>query len=126
VLENDTGALTNPRAYLHRSVHNRLIDGHRQAKLIDVVPLHELDEDEHPLLTDPDAQARTEQLLASLKTALAELPVKCRQVFLWHRLESYTQEEIAQKLGISVSMVEKYMIRAVRHLRTRLHNHAPH
>lgn len=126
VLENDTGALTNPRAYLHRSVHNRLIDAHRQSRLIDVVPLHELDEDEHPLLTDPDAQARTLQLLVSLKVALAELPVKCRQVFLWHRLEGHTQEEIAQKLGISVSMVEKYMIRAVRHLRERLHNHAPH
>lgn len=125
VLENDTGALANPRAYLYRSIHNRLIDGHRQAKLIDVVPLHELDEDEHPLLTDPDAQARTAQLLAALKTALAELPVKCRQVFLWHRLEGYTQEEIAQKLGISVNMVEKYMIRAARHLRERLHNHAP-
>lgn len=126
VLETDTGALVNPRAYLHRSVHNRLIDTHRQSKLLELVPLHELDEGEHPLLTDPDAAARTSQLLASLKAGLAELPLKCRQVFLWHRLEGYTQEEIAQKLGISVNMVEKYMIRAVRHLRDRLQNHAPH
>ncbi|TFL11522.1 sigma-70 family RNA polymerase sigma factor [Pusillimonas caeni] len=126
MLENDTGALANPRAYLHRSVRNRLIDRHRQSKLLDVVPLHELEEYEHPLLTDPDAQARTAQLLASLKEALAELPLKCRQVFLWHRLEGHTQEEIAQKLGISVNMVEKYMARAVKHLRERLRNHAPH
>lgn len=126
VLETDTGALVNPRAYLHRSVHNRLIDTHRQSKLLELVPLHELEEGEHPLLTDPDAAARTSQLLVSLKAGLAELPLKCRQVFLWHRLEGYTQEEIAQKLGISVNMVEKYMIRAVRHLRDRLQNHAPH
>lgn len=126
VLENDAGTLVNPRAYLHRSVRNRLIDAHRQSRLLDVVPLHELGEDEHPLLTDPDAQARTAQLLASLKEALAELPLKCRQVFLWHKLEGYSQEEIAQKLGISVNMVEKYMIRAARHLRERLQNHAPH
>ncbi|WP_338880759.1 sigma-70 family RNA polymerase sigma factor [Achromobacter veterisilvae] len=126
VLETDTRALVNPRAYLHRSVHNRLIDTHRQSKLLELVPLHELDEGEHPLLTDPDAAARTSQLLASLKAGLAELPLKCRQVFLWHRLEGYSQEEIAQKLGISVNMVEKYMIRAVRHLRDRLQNHAPH
>lgn len=126
VLENDTGALENPRAYLHRSVHNRLIDEHRRAKLLDAVPLHELDEGVHPLLSDPDAQARTAQLLASLKEGLAELPLKCRQVFLWHRLEGYTQKEIAQKLGISINMVEKYMIRAARHLRERLHDHAPH
>ncbi|NYT70042.1 sigma-70 family RNA polymerase sigma factor [Pusillimonas noertemannii] len=125
VLENDAAALANPRAYLHRSVRNRLIDKHRQSRLLDVVPLHELEEYEHPLLTDPDAQARTAQLLASLKEALAELPFKCRQVFLLHRLEGHTQEEIAQKLGISVNMVEKHMTRTVRHLRERLHNHAP-
>lgn len=126
VLEKNTVALENPRAYLHRSVRNRLIDTHRQSRLLETVPLHELGEDEHPLLSDPDAQVRTTQLLASLKEALAELPLKCRQVFLWHRLEGYTQEEIAQKLGISVNMVEKYMIRAARHLREKLHNHAPH
>lgn len=126
VLENDANILVNSRAYLHRSVHHRLIDGHRQSKILDVVPLHELGEDEHPLLTDPYAQVRTEALLASLKLALADLPLKCRQVFLWHRLEGYTQEEIAQKLGISVNMVEKYMIRAVRHLREALQSYAPH
>ncbi len=126
VLETDTGALVNPRAYLHRSVHNRLIETHRRSKVLELVPLHELDEGEHPLLTDPDAAARTSQLLAALKAGLAELPLKCRQVFLWHRLEGYTQEQIAQKLGISVNMVEKYMIRAVRHLRERMQNHAPH
>ncbi|OZI58644.1 sigma-70 family RNA polymerase sigma factor [Bordetella genomosp. 1] len=126
VLETDTATLANPRAYLHRSVQNRLIDVHRQSRLLDVVPLHELDEGEHPLANDPDAAARTAQLLASLKEGLAELPLKCRQVFLWHRLEGYTQEEIARKLDISVNMVEKYMIRAMRHLRERLHKHAPH
>lgn len=126
VLEADSGALVNPRAYLHRSVQNRLIDSHRQSKVLDLVPLHELDEGDHPLLTDPDAAARTTQLLASLKAGLSELPLKCRQVFLWHRLEGFTQEEIAQKLGISVNMVEKYMIRAARHLRDRMQNHAPH
>lgn len=126
VLENDAGTLVNARAYLHRSVHNRLIDGYRRAGVLDVVPLHELDEAEHPLLTDPDARVRTEELLASLKSALADLPLKCRQVFLWHRLEGYTQEEVATKLGISVSMVEKYMIRASRHLRKALQHHAPH
>ncbi|MCQ9616068.1 sigma-70 family RNA polymerase sigma factor [Paenalcaligenes niemegkensis] len=126
VLEKEVGSLVNSRAYLHRSVHNRLIDGHRQSRVLDVVSFDELDEAEHPVLTDPDAQARTEELLASLKIALTDLPLKCRQVFLWHRLEGYSQKEIAEKLGISVNMVEKYMIRAIRHLRKQLQNHAPH
>ena len=126
VLETDTSTLVNPRAYLHRSVHNRLVDGYRRSGILDVVPLHELEEAEHPLLLDPDAHVRTQELLASLKVALGALPPKCRQVFLLHRLEGYTQEEIAAHMGISVSMVEKYMIRASRHLRKELQNYAPH
>ncbi len=119
-------AVANPRGYLHRSVHNRLIDMHRQNQTLQRVPLHDLPELDHPSAGDPDAGLRTAQLLTDLKAALLELPVKCRQVFLWHKLEGYTQEEIAQRLDISVNMVEKYMIRAARHLRERLQHHAPH
>ncbi len=127
-LESDWGVLPNPnpRAYLQRSVRNRLIDAHRHASVLEMVPLHQLDEDDHPLERDPDSAMRTAQLLSSLKEALGELPPKCRQVFLWHRLEGYTQAEIADKLNLSVNMVEKYMIQAMRHLRERLKNHAPH
>lgn len=121
----DASAIDNPRGYLHGCIRNRLTDMHRRSKLLDMVPLEELPEEDHPVLADPDAQSRTTQLLASLKIALAELPPKCRQVFLWHRLEGYTQEEVAQRLGISVSMVEKYMIRAARHLRDRLQQYGP-
>ncbi len=126
LLAMDATAIDNPRGYLHRSVRNRLTDVHRRDQVLNVLSLDDLQEADHPLLTDPDAHARTAQLLASLKEALAELPLKCRQVFLWHKLEGYTQEEIAQRLGISVSMVEKYMIRAARHLRNRLQHYASH
>ncbi|TKR56411.1 sigma-70 family RNA polymerase sigma factor [Allopusillimonas ginsengisoli] len=125
-LAMDASAIDNPRSYLHRSVRNRLTDQHRRSQVLDVVAFDELPEEDHPLLTDPDAHVRTAQLLASLKEALAELPLKCRQVFLWHRLEGYTQQEVAQRLGISVSMVEKYMIKAARHLRNRLQQYDPH
>lgn len=127
-LEADWPGLSNPnpRAYFHRSVRNRLIDVHRHSSFLEAVPLHQLGEDEHPLEGDPDSSIRTAQLLSSLKEALSELSPKCRQVFLWHRLEGYTQAEIADKLNISVNMVEKYMIQAMRHLRERLKNHAPH
>ncbi|MGB6103239.1 MAG: sigma-70 family RNA polymerase sigma factor [Pusillimonas sp.] len=125
LLAMDASAIENPRSYLHRCVRNRLTDLHRRNQLLDPVSLDDLHEADHPLLTDPDAQVRTAQLLAALKEALAELPLKCRQVFLWHRLEGYTQEEIAKRLGISVNMVEKYMIKAARHLRSRLHNYGP-
>lgn len=124
LLESNTSTILNPKAYLHQSVRNRLIDKHRRTLIMDIVPLHELKEDLHPVLTDPDTQVRTTQLLESLKMALAELPLKCRQVFLLHKLEGYSQQEIAQQLGISVNMVEKHMMRAARYLRERLQKHA--
>jgi RNA polymerase sigma-70 factor (ECF subfamily) len=80
----------------------------------------------HPSsLGDPLAQVRTEQLSQALEAALAELPLKCRQVFVWQRLEGLTQAEIAERMGLSKNMVEKYMIRTALHLRERLGAYAP-
>lgn len=124
LLVTDVSSIENPRAYLHRSVRNRLTDMHRHSQVLNVVSLDDLPEGDHPLLADPDAHVRTAQLLVELKDALVELPLKCRQVFLWHKLEGHTQVEIAQRLDISVSMVEKHMIRAARHLRDRLQHYA--
>ena len=50
----------------------------------------------------------------------AELPVNCRKIFVWQKIEGLTQAEIAERLGLSKNMVEKYMIRTLRHLRDRL------
>lgn len=115
----------NPRAYLHRSIHNHLAEGYRRRQLVPMESLHDLQEFEHPAGSDAQAGVRTSQLLAAMKAALEELPPKCRQVFLWHRLEGYSHQEIAERLGLSVNMVERHMMRAARHLRERLGDFAP-
>lgn len=51
---------------------------------------------------------------------LDELPPRCRQVFLLQRYEGMTYSAIAKQLGISVSAVEKNMMRALLHLTARL------
>lgn len=40
------------KAGLHRSVHNRSVDGYRRANVLDVVPLYELDEAGHGTFLD--------------------------------------------------------------------------
>jgi len=102
LLESNVSTISSPRSYLHSSIRNRLTDSYRQNKILDLVPIHDLPEDSHPLQPND--------------------PVT---VFIWHRLEGYSQTEIAEKLDISVNMVEKYMIRATRHLRDRLQDHIP-
>lgn len=119
-------ALTYPRGFLHRCVRNRLTDMHRRTQILDTVPLHDLHEHEMPVADNPDTYMYNTQLADSLTAALAELPLKCRQVFVWQKIEGYSQEEIAQRLDISVNMVQKYMIRALRHLRERLKHFSPH
>lgn len=58
--------------------------------------------------------------LAMLRQVLDELPPKCRLVFLLHRAKGMKQAEIAAELGISVKMVEKHLVTAIRKFRARL------
>ena len=54
--------------------------------------------------------------LARATAALLELPPRTRTVFVLRRLEGMKYLEIARRLGISVSALEKHMQRAVAHL----------
>jgi|SRR5690606_16594655 len=127
MLEGDAGAISDPRAYLRRSSYNGLVDMHRRRKTHSAIPLHELQENDHPCGTDePESALRTSQLAAALMEALDELPAKCQQVYVYHRLEGRTHAEIAEAMGLSRSMVEKYMMRALHHINDRLQEYAPY
>ena len=52
--------------------------------------------------------------------AIADLPWRTRDVFVLHRFEEMTCAMIAAQLGISVSAVEKHIMRALRQLHSRL------
>ena len=93
-------AIRQPRAFFFKTVLNLVIDKLRQ-------PRHRI-----PHLTE---EAVLDSLLASapsqesivaarerltlLQTAIAELPPKCRRVFLLHKFANLTHKEIAARLG---------------------------
>jgi RNA polymerase sigma-70 factor (ECF subfamily) len=52
--------------------------------------------------------------------ALAELPERARTIFILNRFEEMTGREIAERLGVSLSLIEKEMIRSIRYLREKL------
>lgn len=69
----------------------------------------EQDFDPHRILAGKeDLRAATQALLA--------LPPRTRAVFVLQRLEGRKAKEVAAQLGISVSAVEKHMVRAMQHL----------
>jgi RNA polymerase sigma-70 factor (ECF subfamily) len=45
------------------------------------------------------------------------LPPRTRDAFLLHRFEDQTYGQIAKRLGVSVSMVEKHIAEALRQLK---------
>lgn len=60
------------------------------------------------------------QELRLLEAALAELPAGCRTVLLLRKVELLSHREIAARLGIAISTVEKQHARALRLLRAAL------
>lgn len=72
---------------------------------------------------DPARILDAKQTLHAATAALLSLPERTRTVFVLRRLEQQSYRDIAQHLGISVSAVEKHMVRAIRHLSVEMEKH---
>jgi len=57
-----------------------------------------------------------QEQLAGVEKALHELPERTRVVFILNRFEDMTYAEIARRLQISTSAIEKHMMKALAHL----------
>lgn len=65
---------------------------------------------------DAERQLIGRERLRAASVALMALPERTRAIFLLRRLDGFRYADIAARLGISVSAVEKHMLRAVQHL----------
>lgn len=61
----------------------------------------------------PDQEVASRQELDALLAAIEALPERTRRVFLLNKVDEQTYPEIAKRLGVSVSTVEKEMISAL-------------
>lgn len=61
----------------------------------------------------PETRALIIEALTEIDTILAGLPAKVREAFLLCKVEGLDYREIARRLDVSVSSVEKYMVRAL-------------
>ncbi|MGG4605090.1 RNA polymerase sigma factor [Paenalcaligenes sp. Me131] len=126
MLENGLGTIKDSRRYLARSASNALVDIYRKRSVLDMRCLDELDDDEHPKVDDAQSSVYTGELMDALMTALEELPLQCQKVYIRHRLEGWTHAEIAADMGISRSMVEKHMNKALLHIHENLQKFSPY
>ena len=107
----------NPEAYLQQIANNLLRDRSRRQRTR-CEALHE-PVDEQSIVDDTAGPAdllEVQDMLRVYETALAKLRPKTREIFLLHRRDDLTYAQIAIEAGLSVSGVEKHMMKAIAHI----------
>lgn len=113
--------INNPRAFLYKVVGNMAIDHLRK---ISREQTRHADEEELQDRADStpslERQLYSQQQLAHLKQAIAELPPRCREVFILHKFKHYPYSQIMRELGIAENTVLKHIVKAMEHCRRRM------
>lgn len=118
ILSPPAEAIQNPRGFLLKSAHNFLIDLSRATQCRpQMVVIDDVEASLADALADPERITVAREQLRTLAKGIESLPSKCREVFFLHRFDTLTQNEIANRLGISAKMVEKHLATAMLHLR---------
>jgi RNA polymerase sigma factor (sigma-70 family) len=113
----DAAVIQHPKTYIFAAARTAAIDftARQNAEWLYRVDFEEID-----ALVQGDDPARTlhqRQRIVRLAVLLNELPSSCQTAFLLNKVEGRGHREIADRLGISVSMVEKHIMRALVHCR---------
>jgi RNA polymerase sigma factor (sigma-70 family) len=121
LVEVPAGEMTRPDAYIFQIAANLLRDRHRRYQVReawrnDVQQQDALGAD----FLDPLRVLESRESLGMLIRAITELSQRSRDILLLFRLEKVRKREIAESFGISVSAVDKHLIRATAHLTKRL------
>ncbi|MEP6933242.1 MAG: sigma-70 family RNA polymerase sigma factor [Nitrospirota bacterium] len=117
----DLAAVAQPRAFLYKTALNLTVDLFRRQRVRSerIVQL-EATEEMPSTMPSQEVEVEAKERVRLLHEAIANLPPKCRQVFLLHKFMELPHAEIAVRLGISKNMVEKHVIKAMSRCRDRV------
>lgn len=116
----------NPRAFLFRVAANLAVDNLRKMRTRrSTVSTEPPPEDTASSTPSAEDALEAKQRMVQLEAAIDELSPNCRSALLLNRLEGKTHREIARILGVSESMVAKYIVQALKHCRARLEQGEP-
>lgn len=110
---------TSIKSYLYRMVHNLCLNKVKQ---------WQMQSEHHEQIAYNSVSAGNnveyaivhKELSNRIDIAIAELPERCRQVFLLSRMQHFSYAEIAQEMKISPNTVETQMVKALKTLRIQL------
>ena len=115
----DSGAVSFLRAFLFKTAANLAVDRIRGRNRQQHARDAGLCDDSREVPT-PDREVAMAQEVEIIRRLVGELPPKCRQAFLLHRVQGAEFAEIASEMGLSERMVRHYVLRAVLHCRAGL------
>ena len=107
------------RAYLYTAARNRALKYLRHRRVVDAW-IERASREEMPTADSPSDLYLRRELEDAVERAIAELPRRCREIFLLRRRDQLSYAEIATRAGVSLGTVKCQMWRAMTLLRERL------
>jgi RNA polymerase sigma-70 factor (ECF subfamily) len=105
--------------YLFRAVRNRALNVAEHERLesrVQAVAAHESGVALRTTHNDGDVAIEADEFATRVRDALDTLPPRCKEIFLLHREEGMTYQEIAAALGIGLPTIHNQMSRATKRL----------
>ena len=125
-------ALTSGQSIMFVIVRNSCLDFLRHKKVVKLESidyLAHLGGEERLYHVDfgftPSEQLVCKELQSQIDTVLESLPPKCKEVFIMSRFEGLKNKDIAEKMGTSVTNVEKHITKALKRFSKYLEEHYP-
>ncbi len=115
--------LDSPSGYLWRTAQNlfrEILRSSQSGKHQMIVPRTMGMDDHVSSMPDPEQSIAAKQGEEAILQIVESLSPRCRQVFIMHRFQGFSHQQIAVQLGISKKTVENHMVNALLLLRTRL------
>lgn len=107
--------IRNPRAYLFQVAHSIVVRHIRRASVVSIQAAEDLEGfDPADDAVSPEQTLIDRDELRRLAEAIAAMPGQTRQAFILRRVHGHTQREIANRMRLSESTVEKHVARGVR------------
>jgi RNA polymerase sigma factor (sigma-70 family) len=104
----------SPKSFLFTTTRHLLVDRARRNRIVSMELLEDLDS--LNVLVDevtPERSMSARQQLGRVSKFLKLLPDRCREVVWMRKVDNLSQKEIAARLGLAQSTVEKHMVRGM-------------
>ncbi len=121
VQAKDISQIKSPKAFLYKVAKNLALNN--QAKAANKLTDYMADFDELAVFDNEmqlEDQVNGEKQFVQFCEAVKRLPSQCRKAFVLKKVYGFSNKEVAERLGITVSTVDKHLMKGLAMCRTHL------